>query len=87
MDAAEREVRDQLHALVDPTSFPVADPFELIPAMPGGPQTRVSVGERQYTAMELAVRLADYQDFPYESADRLVDDVVAAMREEGIFDD
>ncbi|WP_435335507.1 MTH865 family protein [Haloarchaeobius sp. TZWWS8] len=82
MDTAEREVREQLHAMLAPATYPVADPFELVPTLPDGPTTRVTVGSARYTAMELAVRLASHQSFPYESVDELVDDVIAAMRKE-----
>ncbi|WP_439025869.1 MTH865 family protein [Haloarchaeobius sp. DT45] len=81
---AERDLRAQLTAALESASYPVADPFDLVPAIPGGPQTRFEVGDERYTAMELAVRLGEYQSFPYESVDELVDDVITAMRKEGL---
>jgi hypothetical protein len=34
--------------------------------------------------MELAATISDHQDFPYDSVEALVEDVVAAMHEENL---
>jgi hypothetical protein len=34
--------------------------------------------------MELATKLSGHQEFPYESVDELVDDVMAAIKSEGL---
>jgi hypothetical protein len=36
--------------------------------------------------MELAANLDGHQEFPYESVDELVDDVIAALKAEGLLD-
>lgn len=79
---AERELRDQLLDAFGDAEFPVEDQLDLVPALPDGPTTTFAVGDRTYTAMELAAAIADHQEFPYDSAESLVDDVVAAMRAE-----
>jgi len=79
---AERELREQLLAAFGGADFPVADQMELVPVLPDGPTTTFEVGDRSFTAMELAAAIGDHQEFPYESAEVLVDDVLAAMRAE-----
>ncbi|MFB6079860.1 MAG: MTH865 family protein [Haloferacaceae archaeon] len=81
---AEREFREQLVAAFGDAEFPVADQMELVPALPDGPMTTFEVGDRSYTAMELAATIGSHQEFPYDSAETLVDDVVAAMKDEGL---
>lgn len=80
--AAERELRDQLRDAFEDASFPVGDQMELVPVLPDGPTTTFEAGDRSYTAMELAAAIGDHQEFPYDSVETLVDDVVAAMKAE-----
>jgi hypothetical protein len=81
---AERQLREQLRAAFGNADFPVEDQMGLVPALPDGPLTSFEAGERSFTAMELAAEIGDYQSFPYEDAESLVDDVVEAMRAEGL---
>ncbi|MFC6951640.1 MTH865 family protein [Halorubellus litoreus] len=81
-EAAERAVRQRLAVVLADVAFPVEDQLAVAAAVDAPHSQRVTVGDRRFTAMELAVRLEPYQDFPYESLDALVDDVVAGLREE-----
>ncbi|WP_227131789.1 MTH865 family protein [Halorubellus salinus] len=81
---AERVVRDHLAAVLVDVSFPVDDQLAVAAAVDAPHSRRVRVGDRRFTAMELAVRLEPYQDFPYDSLDELVDDVVNGLREEAL---
>lgn len=82
-ETAEARVRDRLHVVLADVAFPVADPLEVAAAVDVPHSQRIDVGDRRFTAMELAVRLEPYQDFPYDSADALVADVIDGLREEG----
>ncbi|MFB6301739.1 MAG: MTH865 family protein [Haloferacaceae archaeon] len=79
---AERDLREQLLDAFGDADFPVDDQMELVPILPDGPMTTFEVDDRSYTAMELAAAIAEHQEFPYESAEALVDDVIDAMRSE-----
>jgi hypothetical protein len=81
-EAAERAVRDRLADVLADVQFPVEDQLAVAAAVDAPHSTRVQVGDRRLTAMELAVRLEPYQDFPYASLDELVDDVLTGLREE-----
>jgi hypothetical protein len=83
-DDAERQLREQLLSAFADADYPVEDQMGLVPALPDGPMTSFDAGDRSFTAMELAAEIGDHQSFPYESAEALVDDVVAAMRAEGL---
>ena len=81
---AERQLREQLLAAFGNADFPVEDQMGLVPALPDGPLTTFEAGDRSFTAMELAAEIGDHQSFPYEDAESLVDDVIDAMRAEGM---
>ena len=81
---AERQLREQLLAAFGNADFPVEDQMGLVPALPDGPLTTFEAGDRSFTAMELAAEIGDHQSFPYEDAESLVDDVIDAMRTEGM---
>ncbi|MFB6169092.1 MAG: MTH865 family protein [Haloferacaceae archaeon] len=81
---AERQLREQLLAAFGDADFPVENQMGLVPALPDGPLTSFEAGDRSFTAMELAAEIGDYQSFPYEDAESLVDDVIDAMRTEGL---
>lgn len=85
MPSVEAELRAQLADAFAGAEYPVDNQMELVPALPDGPTTRFETDDVSVTAMELATKLGDHQDFPYESADDLVDDVIAGMRAEGMF--
>lgn len=80
----ETSLREQLRDAFAGADYPVASPMELVPALPSGPSTTFEAGDVRVTAMELATKLSTYQEFPYESVDALVDDVVEGMRAEGM---
>lgn len=81
---AERQLREQLLAAFGNADFPVEDQMGLVPALPDGPLTTFEAGDRSFTAMELAAEIGDHQSFPYEDVETLVDDVIDAMRTEGL---
>jgi hypothetical protein len=81
---AERQLREQLLAAFGEADFPVEDQMGLVPALPDGPLTSFDAGDRSFTAMELAAEIGDHQSFPYADAESLVDDVISAMRAEGM---
>jgi hypothetical protein len=81
---AERQLREQLLAAFGKADFPVEDQMGLVPALPDGPLTSFDAGDRSFTAMELAAEIGDHQSFPYADAESLVDDVISAMRAEGM---
>ncbi|MFB6160749.1 MAG: MTH865 family protein [Haloferacaceae archaeon] len=83
-EAVERQLREQLLDAFADADFPVEDQMDLVPALPDGPTTTFEAGDRSFSAMELAANLGAHQDFPYATAEELVDDVIGAMREEGM---
>ena len=83
-DAAEQDLRGELMDALADAEFPVTDRMDLVPVLPAGPTTTFEAGDRTFTAMELAANLGGHQSFPYETAEALVDDVIEAMRAEGL---
>lgn len=83
-NTVEADLRVQFRAAFEDAEFPVEDQMELVPALPDGPGTRFEAGEFSVSAMELAANLDGHQDFPYDSVDDLVDDVIAALESEGM---
>ena len=81
-DDVEAALRQQFTEVFSNASYPVDSPFDLIPALPRGPMTTFEAGDFSISAPGLR-RYSDYMEFPYESADPLVEDVMRGIREEG----
>lgn len=84
MSSVEDELRTQLTSAFEGADYPVQNQMDLVPALPDGPGTRFQADDVDVTAIELATKLAGYQEFPYEDVGSLVDDVLDGMREEGM---
>lgn len=82
VDADEEELREQFTAAFEGADFPVSSPMDLVPALPNGPGTRFESGDFSMTAMEMNMKLPT-GDFPYESVEALVDDLVESLKNEG----
>lgn len=84
MSDIEAELREQFTEAFGGAEFPVTTQMDLVPALPDGPGTTFSAGDRTLSAMELASKLGGHQDFPYEDVESLVDDVIAGLKAEGV---
>jgi hypothetical protein len=84
MADAEAELRDQLLEAFEGADYPVSNQMDLVPALPNGPGTKFEAGDTSFTAMEMAAKLGGHQEFPYESAEDLVDDVIEGLKAEGM---
>lgn len=86
MSDVEAELRAELREALADVEFPITDQMELVPALPNGLTTTFEAGDGdvRLTAMELGTELAEYQSFPYENLDALLDDVMEGLRAEGI---
>lgn len=84
MADVEAELRSQFTDAFEGADYPVNNPMELVPALPNGPSTRFEAGDVNITAMELATKLSDTQEFPYESVDALVDDLMDGLKQKDI---
>lgn len=80
----EAELRDQLLAAVEPAEYPVEGRSDVLEVLPDGMLTRFEAGEFSMTVTGIAARLYEYQDFPYETPEALVDDVIAGLNEEDL---
>lgn len=83
-EETESEIREQLRTAFEGADYPVDNQMDLVPALPNGPGTRFEAGDVNFTAMEIAAKLGNHQDFPYQGVDSLVDDVMEGLREEGL---
>lgn len=81
--ADKDEIREQLTNAFEGADYPVNSPMDLVPALPDGPSTRFESGDFSMTAMELNTKLSGGSEFPYESVDDLVDDIMEALQDEG----
>lgn len=82
----QTEMRQQLMTVFERADYPVTDPIELIPALPGGPATMFEAGDLSIGAMEIGVRYTEYQEYPYAEPEKLVDDLMTGLRDDGFFD-
>ncbi len=79
MSDVRDELREQLIEAFEGADYPVSNQMDLVPALPDGPGTRFEAGDVSFTAMELATKLADMQDFPYDDVETMVEDVLDAL--------
>ncbi|MFW6449113.1 MAG: MTH865 family protein [Halobacteriota archaeon] len=86
MPSVREELREQLVEAFEGADYPVSNQMDLVPALPDGPGTRFEAGDVSFTAMELATKLSDVQDFPYDDVDTLVDDILDGIEAKGMLD-
>jgi hypothetical protein len=84
MASVESELREQFTEAFAGADYPITGQMDLVPALPNGPGTTFTAGERTLTAMELASELSGHQEFPYENVESLVDDAIAGLKHEGV---
>ncbi|MDS0293476.1 MTH865 family protein [Halogeometricum luteum] len=86
MADVEAELREELTAAFSDADYPVKNQMDLVPALPNGPGTRFEAGDGEvsFTAMEMAAKLGSHQNFPYDDAESLVDDVIEGLKAEGM---
>ena len=86
MADAEAELREQLTEAFSDADYPVKNQMDLVPVLPNGPGTRFEAGDGEvsFTAMEMAAKLGSHQNFPYDDAETLVDDVMEGLKAEGM---
>ena len=79
-------MRQQLLDVFGRAEYPVSEPFELIPVLPNGPATTFEAGDIHIEAMELGMGYAEYQEYPYENVEGLVDDLMTGLHDDGVFE-
>jgi hypothetical protein len=76
------DLREQFVEAFEGADYPIASPMDLVPALPAGPSTKFESGEFSMTAMELNTKLDG--EFPYESVDAFVDDVMESLENQDL---
>ena len=76
------DLREQFTEAFEGADYPVNSPMDLVPALPNGPGTRFESGDFSMTAMELNTKAGGEQEFPYDSVDDLVDDIMDGLEEQ-----
>jgi hypothetical protein len=81
---ADRDaIREQFEEAFEGADYPVNSPMDLVPALPNGPATQFDIGDESITAMELNQEAQGDGEFPYDSVDELVDDLMDGLEQEG----
>ena len=81
--ADKEELRQQMIEAFEGADYPISSPMDLVPALPNGPSTTFESGTFSMTAMELNTKLSG-GDFPYESAEAFVDDIVDELEKQDL---
>jgi hypothetical protein len=84
-DDVEAELREQFTEAFEGADYPVSNQMDLVPALPNGPGTKFEAGDVSLTAMEMAAKLGDEQEFPYDDVETLVDDILDGLQSQGVF--
>ena len=80
--ADKTELRKQMKEAFGEAEYPINSPMDLVPALPNGPGTTFESGDFSMTAMELNTKLGG-GEFPCDSVDEFVDDVLENLEEQG----
>jgi len=80
MTDVEAELREQFLEAFEGADYPVKNQMDLVPALPNGPATKFEAGDVSLTAMEMAAKLGSEQEFPYDSVEALVDDIIVGLK-------
>ena len=80
--SVEDDLREQFVDAFEGADYPVNNQMDLVPALPEGPSTKFEAGDVSFTAMELASKLGNHANFPYDDVDTLVEDILEALRDE-----
>ena len=84
MGNIEEELREQFFEAFSPATYPISNQMDLVPTLPNGMSTIFESGDFSMTVIELSMRLSDKQDFPYETVEDLIEDLIDGMKEKGI---
>ncbi|ELZ47844.1 hypothetical protein C464_07980 [Halorubrum coriense DSM 10284] len=84
MSDVKAELREQFLDAFGGADFPVENQMDLVPALPDGPGTKFEAGDVSFTAMEMAAKLGSEQEFPYDDAESLVDDIIDGLEAKGM---
>ncbi|EMA69552.1 hypothetical protein C461_02961 [Halorubrum aidingense JCM 13560] len=79
MSDVRAELREQFMDAFGGADYPVKNQMDLVPALPDGPATKFEAGDVSLTAMELAAKLGSEQEFPYDDAESLVEDILDGL--------
>jgi hypothetical protein len=77
------DLREQFVEAFEGADYPISSPMDLVPALPNGPSTKFESGDFSMTAMELNTKLSG-GNFPYDSVDAFVDDVMDQLDEQDL---
>lgn len=77
------DLRAEFIDAFEDADYPVTGQMDLVPALPNGPRTTFEAGDLEFSVMELASKLGTHTNYPYDDVESLVDDIMAALREEG----
>ncbi len=77
----EAALRSQMIETFESADYPVASPMELLPVLSDGPSTRFESGDFSMSVIELHQQLD--ADFPYESAEAMVDHIIEELKASG----
>ena len=81
------DLREQFVEAFEDADYPVNSPMDLVPAMPEGPQTEFSYDGETFTAMEMQQEAGGQGDFPYDSVEALVDELIEGIQDSDYFED
>ena len=84
MTDVKAELREQFLEAFSGAEFPVENQMDLVPALPDGPGTKFEAGDVSFTAMEMAAKLGSEQEFPYDTPEALVDDIIDGLEAKGM---
>lgn len=80
----EENFREQFTEVFGKADYPLESPFKLIPLLPDGIRTTFESGDIVIPAIDLGMVYGEYQEYPYEDVEGLVDDLIEGLKTEEV---
>ena len=80
----EETFREQFTEVFGKANYPLDSPFKLIPLLPDGIRTTFESGDIVIPAIDLGMVYGEYQEYPYEAVEELVDDLIQGLKQEDV---
>lgn len=82
----DEKLRRQMLDIFEQADYPISSPMDLLSVLPDGPSTTFEADGFSITALELNTKGADKADFPYNSAEGFVNDIIDGLKEDDVID-
>lgn len=83
--STKEQMRKELEFTFGKAEYPVKGISDFVTVFPNGPFTEFKAGDVSVSVIELSKKADNGANFPYDSVESLVDDIMLSLEEDGKF--